>query len=1335
MKSRACNIFCAICFLSLMAGSSLATTVLNLNPDQMVKSADTIFVGTAGPSIISADATNIWTTNTFYVEEMIKGSSRPTIDVRQLGGAIDGITEEVSDIVPFTPGNRYLVFLETDKPDIMSPVIGVFQGRFQISNDILLNAAGNRVEWRGSASPLRQIARTSSGNVLTLPTMRQHIKAVLGGQPDAGDFAKALPSTPFSSTEPLRPEAVALSPDGYGPDFRILLSNGAPVRGWAGGLYQIYSGLSRQSATQDFPAALNAAIADWNTITPSIQVVLAGTAVSASAGDGRNTVIVSDSAGGSSWGAATLATTLSYFDGSNHTTQADVYVNPAFTFTSNGNPSAYDFQNVVGHELGHALGLDHPDLVTTNAIMQSTIPAGQTRRVLQSDRDGIVYIYGGFNLSVSPLQATIFQGGSADFQFSASLAGATPVCTNLPGSLSCTFTQLDPSHWVIHVTASPSAIGSLSFSVGAVRNGVVASAVNVALIVGTLITFESTTASIPAGGQGVFNFSVADPNATVSCVNPPGNLGCTFGSLSGANRVLTVDASPNTNGMIPLTVRASSGSSSSTVTLNVVVVPFVSVVPSARTVVPGSVSTFQVQVSPASISPTCGNLPGTLSCSFQMVSSGYWILTVTVSPNVTGQLSFTVDAVGSQSSSIPITIYVPDLRVSPAVRQVVAGTDTTFQILTSDINAVLTCPKESGQLGCTFSRIGDYSWTLNVTVTPNVTGQLTLPIQSASRLGTVQTSVTLNVVSLNVVQTTQSVLAGSTVTFQIQTSTPSMFTCTSLPAQLGPCQFQRSSDTTSTLTTTVTPNTTGELPFTIHAVNRLGQFDLPVDILVTSFTISSDLPEAVAGGTATYWIGMSDPNAQFSCPGLPAQILACSFQTVSPTSARLTITTASGASGPTTFRVQSVNRLGTFQSDATVTLQPFLVTPLTQTALLGSPGIYEITAPTVSGSPACTSAPAQISCSFQQISPQLWLLSVVSTRSTGEFDFNISINTGQATFSRQATLNVAIAKITPSSREIREGTASTFHVYLSDPATTLSCPDIPAVLTCSLSGSGLLRTLTVNATSQAAGLYTFNVEATNSATSTNIALTGDVFGPATASHADTVLDAAVFGNSLAPGEIVTVFGEGLASSTATATTLPLPLSLGNSTVFVDGVAAPLFYVSSGQINFSMPWSALAKSHVSILVSTPQGQTPPLTVSLNNVAPQIFTADGSGQGQGIIVNANSNQFAAPAGSLPGATPAARGSTITVYCTGIGPVDSPTADGAVTGSGPLARVLLPTVVMIDGIPVLPDFVGLAPTLAGVYQINVKIPQNATVGSTIDFSLISGGSISNVVTFAVQ
>jgi uncharacterized protein (TIGR03437 family) len=136
-----------------------------------------------------------------------------------------------------------------------------------------------------------------------------------------------------------------------------------------------------------------------------------------------------------------------------------------------------------------------------------------------------------------------------------------------------------------------------------------------------------------------------------------------------------------------------------------------------------------------------------------------------------------------------------------------------------------------------------------------------------------------------------------------------------------------------------------------------------------------------------------------------------------------------------------------------------------------------------------------------------------------------------------------------------------------------------------------------------------------------------------------------------------------------------------------------------------------------------------------VTPSLFSTNGQGTGQGSIRIANSAAIAAPAGMFPGSRPAERGEYIEIYCTGLGRVTPTGITGAAAGSLPLSTTVLPVTVTIGGIPASVIFSGLAPGVAGLYQVDAQIPADVVPGDKVPVALSIGGVTSNTVTVAVE
>jgi uncharacterized protein (TIGR03437 family) len=195
------------------------------------------------------------------------------------------------------------------------------------------------------------------------------------------------------------------------------------------------------------------------------------------------------------------------------------------------------------------------------------------------------------------------------------------------------------------------------------------------------------------------------------------------------------------------------------------------------------------------------------------------------------------------------------------------------------------------------------------------------------------------------------------------------------------------------------------------------------------------------------------------------------------------------------------------------------------------------------------------------------------------------------------------------------------------------------------------------------------------------------------------------GLSLVQGELASLFGTSLAASTVSATTIPLPPSLGGVSVTIGGVAAPLLFVSLGQINLQVPWT-LQNGTVDIVASVNGTVSAAFKATVGGVAPGIFSTQ-FGAGPAIAINSDGS-LAAQAGSIPGIAtrPAKVGETIIILGTGLGLVLPAITTGA-AASDVLRRTIITPTVLIGGVGAQVSFSGLSPQFVGVNQLNVVVP----------------------------
>jgi glucosylceramidase len=226
--------------------------------------------------------------------------------------------------------------------------------------------------------------------------------------------------------------------------------------------------------------------------------------------------------------------------------------------------------------------------------------------------------------------------------------------------------------------------------------------------------------------------------------------------------------------------------------------------------------------------------------------------------------------------------------------------------------------------------------------------------------------------------------------------------------------------------------------------------------------------------------------------------------------------------------------------------------------------------------------------------------------------------------------------------------------------------------------------------------------------------------PAPSFPANGAVNAAAVQAALSPGELFSIYGTNLAEQTQQPLLLPLPATMAATSVQINGIAAPLVFVSPLQINAQVPWEASPGS--ATLTVTHAGVAASQTVTIAAAGPAIFTLYGSQQAAALNPDYSVNSQANPASSF-----------IQMFGTGLGAVSPPVPTGAAASGSTLSQVVAKVTATVSGASAKVLFAGLAPGFAGLWQIDVALPAGSPGALPVIVSV--QGVASNTVTVWVQ
>ncbi|HUK17304.1 MAG TPA: hypothetical protein VLW65_12860 [Bryobacteraceae bacterium] len=216
-----------------------------------------------------------------------------------------------------------------------------------------------------------------------------------------------------------------------------------------------------------------------------------------------------------------------------------------------------------------------------------------------------------------------------------------------------------------------------------------------------------------------------------------------------------------------------------------------------------------------------------------------------------------------------------------------------------------------------------------------------------------------------------------------------------------------------------------------------------------------------------------------------------------------------------------------------------------------------------------------------------------------------------------------------------------------------------------------------------------------------------------------VASAADGSQNVAPGGLISIYGQQMSPMNMATSQIPLPTALAGSCLAVNGVPVPLLFVSSQQVNAQLPYNVGGSA--SLTIYTPGGISPSYSFNISPAAPTVFMSGSAGPMTGLatIVRADNGQLVTPT------NPIHAKDTIVIYLTGMGATYPQVVAGLAAPLSPLATVISSPDLSLGGFPLQVQYAGLVPGEVGVYQINAYVPFGVPQGTSLPLVINQGGS----------
>ena len=224
-------------------------------------------------------------------------------------------------------------------------------------------------------------------------------------------------------------------------------------------------------------------------------------------------------------------------------------------------------------------------------------------------------------------------------------------------------------------------------------------------------------------------------------------------------------------------------------------------------------------------------------------------------------------------------------------------------------------------------------------------------------------------------------------------------------------------------------------------------------------------------------------------------------------------------------------------------------------------------------------------------------------------------------------------------------------------------------------------------------------------------------------NAGGVVNNASYSTQVSPGSLFSIFGNFMAAATTNGFPIPLPTNFNGTSVTVNGVPAPLLFVSPTLINAQVPMN-ISPGTATVSVSY-SGTAASTTVAVVPASPGFFFSAVNGIDYAIGQHANGTLVTA-------ANPARPGENLAFYATGVGPISPTLQSGQGAGFFPNLSVATSSYsCRINGVTAAVSFLGLTPGLVGLVQMNLQVPLGIPSGNVPIVLTVNGvNSQSNAV-----